>query len=102
MMEINKAIKRLLRQDGIGAGVGEGHEPSQRLAELQSVEELNEADQPTKGRDGRDGLGGGSTKELAGGENGVQCPLHRLVHGRRALVCSHSQVTTPSVPNDAF
>jgi hypothetical protein len=25
-----------------------------------------------------------------------------LVHGRRALVCSHSQVTTPSAPNDAF
>jgi hypothetical protein len=24
------------------------------------------------------------------------------VHGRRALVCSHSQVTTPSAPNDAF
>jgi hypothetical protein len=24
------------------------------------------------------------------------------VHGRRALVCSHSQVTTPSAPDDAF
>jgi hypothetical protein len=39
--------------------------------------------------------------DLAGIENGVQCPLHRLVHGRRALVCSHSQVTTLSAPNDA-
>ncbi|WP_395751170.1 SMI1/KNR4 family protein, partial [Prosthecobacter sp.] len=38
---------------------------------------------------------------LAGVENGVQCPLHRLVHGRRVLFVSQLQVTTLSAPNDA-
>ncbi|WP_395751724.1 hypothetical protein, partial [Prosthecobacter sp.] len=37
----------------------------------------------------------------AGVENGVQCPLHRLVHGRRVLFVSQLQVTTLSAPNDA-
>lgn len=58
-----------------GAGVGEGNEPPEHLAELQSIEELNEAHQTAEGRDR---LERGGQKELAGAQNGVQCPLHRV------------------------
>ena len=79
----DQSKERLLRRDGVGTGVAEGHQAPEHLAELQSVEKLNEAHQSPEGRDR---LERRVKLDLAGSENGVDNPLHRLVHGCECLL----------------
>ena len=72
-----------LRRNGVGTRVAEGHQATERLAELQNVEKLNETHQSAEGSER---LQRGVKLDLAGGENRVDNPLHRLVHGCESLL----------------
>ena len=82
----DQSKERLLRSDGVGTRVAQRHQATEHLAELQSVEKLNETHQSPEGCDR---LERAVKLDLAGAENGVDNPLHRLVHGCECLfVCT--------------
>lgn len=76
-MEIIKT-ESICSGHGIRTEVPEGHQ----VSEIQSVEKLNEANQSPEGRDR---LGLGVKLDLAGSENGVDNPRHRLAHSCECL-----------------
>ena len=79
----DQSKESLFRRDGVGAGVTKGHQATEHLAELQSVQKIDEAHQSPEGSDR---LERRVKLDLAGGENGVDYPPHRLVHGCECLL----------------
>ena len=87
----HEGYKGLSRRDGVGAGVGEGHQAADLPGQPDFLKEGDETDKTTEGRDG---LGGGGEPDLPSGEDGVTRILHRLVKGGWCAVIRHNPSTT--------
>lgn len=88
----HEGYKGLSRRDGVGAGVGEGHQAADLPSQTDSLKESDEADKATEGGDG---LGGGGEPDLSSGEDGFTRILHRLVKG-----CGVRLFDTTLLPHD--
>jgi hypothetical protein len=70
--------ERLGRRDGVGAGLGEWHQPGDPPGQPDPLEADNEG---WRDRRRGDGFGGGGEPDLPSGEDGITRGMHRLVKG---------------------